>query len=216
MNYFLPYGHRLGCLYSFILLVYGKPILHLFIFLLFSGHFFSFVVYEYLNTKSTLLKPNVLLAFVLGEIKVKTCQANLSSTECPPPKKKNVSFRWPTTLHGVKTQMRASLWKYQYQSMLSQGHCLLSKLKPRSLSLLWVASGSGFLYICAWDLFPLFSERREKKGGTEKKEKGKEKEDSNTLYTEVCQDISAIYVMLRISQITGMIFGGLSQKHFME
>lgn len=88
MNYFLPYGHRLGCLYSFILLVYSKPILHLFIFLLFSGHFFSFVVYEYLNTKSTLLKPNVLLAFVLGEIKVKTCQANLSSTECPPPKKK--------------------------------------------------------------------------------------------------------------------------------
>lgn len=67
-------------------------------------------------------------------------------------------------------------------------------------------------YIFELEIFFLSSlseEKMSKRGCERRKEKGREKEeDNNTLYTEVCQDIAAIYVILGISQIIGMIMWG--------
>lgn len=58
-------------------------------------------------------------------------------------------------------------------------------------------------YIFVLEIFVLSSlseEKMSKRGWERRKEKGRAKEeDNNTLYTEVCQDIAAIYVMLGIS-----------------
>lgn len=58
-------------------------------------------------------------------------------------------------------------------------------------------------YIFALEIFFLSSlseEKMSKRGWERRKEKGREKEEDNhTSYTEVRQDIAAIYVMLGIS-----------------
>lgn len=57
---------------------------------------------------------------------------------------------------------------------------------------------------------------RERMGQRRGTRKGKKGRPHNTLYTEVCQAIPAICTMLGISQITGNVYLGLSQKHSVE
>lgn len=62
----------------------------------------------------------------------------------------------------------------------------------------------------------LLSCLRERMGQRRGTRKGKEGRPHNTLYTGVCQAIPAICTMLGISQITGNVYLGLSQKHSVE
>ena len=89
-------------------------------------------------------------------------------------------------------------------AQLSKGLCLLSKIRPGPLRLLGrplvVAS---HIFVFELSLAPL--EEEGERGWAEEKEKG----DSNTLPTDMYQGTaSAIYLMLGISQITGMIISG--------
>lgn len=125
------------------------------------GDFFSFVLHEYLNAQSSLLKPNVLPAFVLGETKLKTCQANWRSTD------RNDPLKWQVpmiTLHSVNTQMGARLWKGQCQSCFS-GSPLSLQSKAKITGLLWVACHIAGLEIF---LSPLEEEDGGWRGGRRK------------------------------------------------
>lgn len=62
----------------------------------------------------------------------------------------------------------------------------------------------------------LLSFPREGMGQRRGTRKGKKGRPHNTLYTEVCQAIPATCTMLGISQITGNVYLGLSQKHSVE
>lgn len=72
--------------------------------------------------------------------------------------------------------------------------------------------GASYIH-CAEDfLFSARGEEDEQEDGAEETKKG----DSDSLHTEIRQDLPAISAMLGISRITGKDYLRLFQKHFME